>query len=74
MSLIDTLRIPKIDGFVIFDWSATVIAAVLLQKIINIPIYLNFILLIIISIFLHIIFKVDTKTNYMLGLSKYPKN
>lgn len=72
MTLVDTLRGPKIANFVIFDWVSTIAASIIVQKIFNIDIYLSFIVLIIISIILHVIFKVDTQTNYLLGLSKKP--
>lgn len=72
MNIIDTLRIPKIANFVVFDWGATIAMAILIEKIFNVNVYLTFIILIIISIFLHISYKVDTMTNYYLGLSNKP--
>lgn len=72
MSLIDELRGPKIANFVIFDWVSTIISAIIIQQVFDANVFMVFIILIILSIFLHIIFKVDTQTNYLLGLSQKP--
>lgn len=72
-SIIDSLRKPKIFDFVIFDWLATAATAIVLQKIISADFYIIFVILIILSILLHVLFKVDTTTNYLLGLSDKPK-
>ena len=72
MSIIDILRTPKFADFVIFDWTATLLSAVMMSGVFSVDAYMTFIILIIVSIFLHIIFKIDTKTNWILGLSEYP--
>ena len=54
-TLIDSLRIPKIADFVIFDWVATIAAAVIIKKIFDVNVYIVFIILIIISIIFIII-------------------
>jgi hypothetical protein len=71
--IIGILRGPKIDDFVIFDWVATIITAVGLNLMIGFNVFVIFLVLIIISIGLHFILGIDTKTNYLLGISKYPK-
>jgi len=75
MSIITKLREPKIADFIIFDWVATVLSAAYIGYKYNLSNYetiLAFIVLIILSIILHLVFKIDTKTNYLLGISKYP--
>lgn len=70
--LIDTLREPKILDFVIFDWAATIISAYMVSSFIDCSFIVVLLILLIISVILHVVFKIDTKTNYLLGISKYP--
>lgn len=70
--LIDTLRKPKIADFVIFDWIATILSAYVISSFTDYNFIIVLIILLIISVILHIVFKVDTKTNYLLGISDYP--
>lgn len=72
-SIIDILRGPKIDDFVIFDWVATLAGAEMISKITGFSFIIVLLILLIISVFLHMAFDIDTKTNYLLGLSKYPE-
>ena len=70
--IIDTLREPKIFNFIIFDWIATFLSAMLIEKIFKVDKWITFIILLIISIPLHIYFKTPTMTNYYLGVDQYP--
>jgi len=72
MSIINNLRSPTIGNFVIFDFVATIIAAIYVKKIANIGLLAALILLILISIILHAILEIPTTTNYYLGLSEKP--
>lgn len=72
-STIDILRGPKIADFVIFDWVATIASAMLVSHFVKYDTFMILIILLIISIILHYILDVDTKTNWLLGISKYPK-
>lgn len=71
-STIELLRTPKIFDFVIFDWVATAATAYMAQQILNVDFIICFVVLIILSIILHILFNVDTTTNYLLGFSDKP--
>jgi len=79
MSLIETLRTPKIPltgGMVFFDWMATFLFAYSL-KLLNFnmnAVVILFIILILLSIPIHIYFDIPTMTNYYLGLSKIQEN
>jgi hypothetical protein len=72
MALIDTLREPKIAGFVIFDYAATFLSAVILSYTFNIEYLSVLVVLLLLSIILHIVFNIPTETNYYLGLSSKP--
>lgn len=69
---LNTLRKPRLGGFVIFDTVLTVAAAMLVSEVFNVDIIITIIILLILSIILHIIFGVNTATNYYLGLSNMP--
>ena len=70
MSIIDTLRTPRLYGFVIFDWSATIVGAAAVAYYFNYNFIVTLIILLILSIGLHVMFGIDTKTNAILGLNK----
>lgn len=70
--IIKKLREPKLFGFVLFDWISTILAALLISHFTNINGFLILFILLALSVFLHYIFKIDTKTNYYLGLSNLP--
>ncbi|MGL5934749.1 MAG: hypothetical protein ACRCZI_03900 [Cetobacterium sp.] len=70
--IIDTLRKPKILDFVIFDWVATILSAHVVSSFTDYNFIIVLIILLIISVILHVVFKIDTKTNYLLGISEYP--
>ena len=83
MSTIEKLREPKILDMAIFDWVATAAGAGILWKILDSK-YPNkdygwmeyiciFIVTVIFGIFSHILFKIDTKFGYYLGLNKDPR-
>ena len=85
-SWIELIRQPKIFNMAIFDWASTLLAsfiiAKLLFRILDINKYkVSFILfyfyvtilLLILGIFLHIFFDVNTMLGYYLGISKKPK-
>jgi hypothetical protein len=69
MSFIDTLRQPRIAGFVVFDWTATIIGAAGIAYYYNVGFLVTLIVLLILSVFLHVIFHVNTRTNEFLGLN-----
>lgn len=73
MSYIETLRAPKLFGFVLFDWISTIIGALLLAKYLGYDFWIVLIILLIISIYLHWYFDTPTLTNYYLGISKNPR-
>lgn len=74
MNVIDTLRRPRLFGFVLFDWIATLLGALLLSNITGMGYGLMLFILLVASIFLHIYFDIPTNTNYYLGLSEIPKH
>lgn len=67
------LEIPYTGGMVFFDWFMTIIAALIIAKKINICFIVVLFLLLLLSIYMHIIFNQPTMTNYYLGLSEKPK-
>lgn len=69
MALVDILRKPHFMGFVIFDWVATFAGAACVSLYFNINYVLTLVVLLILSIFLHVYYKVDSKTNGYLGLN-----
>lgn len=69
MSFIDTLRTPRIAGFVVFDWTATIIGAIGVAYYYKINFIVTLLVLLIISVPLHVIFHVNTRTNEILGLN-----
>lgn len=69
---IEKLRSVKLFDFVVFDWVATAIFALLIAKYIDMSFLYTMIILLIISIYLHVYFKVPTMTNYYLNLSIKP--
>lgn len=73
MGIIDALRRPRLFGFVLFDWIATLLGALLLSGITGIGYGLMLFILLVASVFLHIYFDIPTNTNYYLGLSEMPK-
>jgi hypothetical protein len=70
---IATLRTPRIFGFVIFDWAATLAGTWVLSEILGINYNILLVILLILSVFLHMYFNIPTNTNYYLGLSGMPK-
>lgn len=69
MSFIDTLREPHFYGFVVFDWVSTIVGAGCISYYFNINFIQTLIVLLILSIFLHVYYKIDSKTNGYLGLN-----
>lgn len=69
MSVIDTLREPRLFGFVLFDWVSTIVGAACIAYYFKINFALTLIVLLILSIFLHVLFGINTKTNGYLGLN-----
>ncbi len=84
MELITTLRQYKIFDMAIFDWLATLICAYLFAIFVhnknNIKIdktkyiILTTIFFIILSIYIHVTFNIDTMFGYYLGLSNLPSH
>ena len=72
MSLLEKLREPRLGGFVIFDYAATLGATYFLANYTNTNFLFVFVILLIISIIAHSLLKIPTYTNYLLGLSKNP--
>lgn len=72
MSVIDTLRGPKLAGFVLFDWVSTIIGSYFLARAIGADFVLTLIILLLVSIVLHDVFDVNTRTNKYLGLNRGP--
>ncbi len=73
MSIIESLRGPKLFGFVLFDWISTIIGALLLANYLKYDFLIVLIVLLVISIYLHWYFDTPTLTNYYLGISKNPR-
>lgn len=75
MVSIEDLRSLKdpLFNMVVFDWVATVLSAIIIRAIFGAPIIDTLIILLILSIVLHVVFDIPTKTNYYLGLSKDPR-
>jgi hypothetical protein len=73
MSIIESLREPKLFGFVLFDWISTIIGALLLANYLDYDFWVVLITLLIISIYLHWYFNTPTLTNYYLGISSNPR-
>jgi hypothetical protein len=69
MSIIETLRTPRLSGFVVFDYAATIIGAASIAYYNNINFVITLIILLILSIILHVIFNINTKTNKLFGLN-----
>ena len=74
---IQKLRQPKIFNMSIFDWVATFLGSMIIQKYlyykkIKKSILQVFIYFILIGIFIHKIMKVDTMFGYYLGINKKP--
>jgi type IV secretory pathway VirB3-like protein len=70
----NSLRSYRIFGMALFDWVATLIAAALLSMWIRVPALEVLVVLLLASIFLHVVFGIRTVTNYFLGLSKMPQS
>jgi len=83
MSIIDSLRTPKLFDIALFDVFGTYIGAYLVWLIVHkynahltngwLWTFLIFIVLVIIGIFVHIAIGQKTKLNYYLGLSEDPR-
>ena len=69
MSIIETLRTPRIIGFVIFDYVATIIGSAGIAYYYNINFALTLIIILILSIIMHVVFNISTKTNRLLGFN-----
>jgi hypothetical protein len=65
-------KIPGTKGMVFFDWAATVLLALVISSAGGFGFVLVLCLLLLLSVLLHVVFHVDTVTNYHLGLSKLP--
>ena len=81
MALIDTLRKPQIPftgGMVMFDWLSTYLFALIISNKFSSENEKKsntmklFIILILLSIYIHYIMDIPTVTNYYLNLSRYP--
>jgi uncharacterized membrane protein YcaP (DUF421 family) len=77
MSFIEYIREPKIPftgGMVAFDWIMSYLFAVLISNKFynNENVLTIFIIIIILSIFIHYILDIPTVTNYYLNLSSFP--
>lgn len=70
---LQTLREPRIGGFVVFDTVASIIGGIFLSNMLNTDKTITLFILFILSIILHVIFKINTHTNYLLGLSDKPE-
>ena len=73
MSLLKTLREPKLLNMSIFDFVATFVIAIILNKFV-LPkqnVFLIFILLVILGIIIHMQFNIPTMMNYYLGINSY---
>jgi cadmium resistance protein CadD (predicted permease) len=73
MSLLKTLREPKILDMAVFDWVATFIAALIFTKYV-VPkwnVIIVFILFVILGIFVHVQTGTPTMFNYYLGQNSY---
>ena len=71
-NILQTLRKPRIGGFVIFDTIASLIGAVIISKTLDFNIFITIIVLLILSIILHVVFNISTHTNFLLNLSPEP--
>jgi len=69
MSFVDTLREPHFMGFVIFDWLSTIVGAGCISYYSGCNFAIVLIVLLVLSVFLHVYYKIDTKMNSYLGLN-----
>lgn len=72
MDTLNTLRTPRVAGFVAFDTIASLIGAVIISKTLDFNIFITIIVLLILSIILHMALGIKTHTNALLGLSAEP--
>jgi hypothetical protein len=72
MSWIEYLRSFRIANMAVFDWVMTFVAAAAIGLWMGWPIMVIFVILLLISIPVHILFGVHTYTNYYLGLNYMP--
>lgn len=81
-TLIQQLREPRLFGMVVFDWSLTLLGAYLLTNIvysyykeIKFPkLYFGItIILLVLAVFLHWLFGINTMMGYYMGLNQMPK-
>jgi hypothetical protein len=74
MSLIKTLRQPKLFDMAIFDFSATFLAAYLVHKYLKIEcsLWSVFAGFVGVGVLVHILTETPTMLNYYLGLSEKP--
>ena len=78
-NFLDKLRKPKVAGMSIFDHVATLVVAIIIGVLVNhynpfassvvLNIFIIFILLIVLGIIIHKLFRVPTMLNYYLGLN-----
>jgi hypothetical protein len=73
MSLIQTLRTPRICGFALFDLLMSIIATELIFRQLGSAKWIGASLAIPIGIIVHFLLGVDTTLNYRLGLSESVK-
>ena len=71
MSILNTLRGPKIYGIAAFDVISTVIAATILSKTLDVNIFITHIALFVIAILVHMFLGIPTMGNYYLGLNSF---
>ncbi len=74
MTILTTLREPRLLGFVIFDHILTIIAAYVISRYSEIPLWKVILVLILTSIGLHWILGINTMTNYYLYISDKPQS
>lgn len=69
---LNLLREPRFFGFVVLDTVASIIAAMIISDFFNVNLALTILISLALSIILHVIFGINTHTNYLLGLSDNP--
>jgi hypothetical protein len=69
MTVINSLRGPKLNGISVFDVVATAFGAFILSNVLKIHTIIIFILLIILAIGIHYALGVPTMLNYFLGIN-----
>ena len=70
MTIIETLRKPKIFKMAVFDLSGVAFIALMISIYYNYNFLLTFIVLMTIGVFTHFIFDIPTQLNYYIGLNE----